>query len=100
MKKTFVKIAAVATMLVSMSGISFASYNTGAYDHAFRGQYFDPNAMVTMLSKTEYLPRYGITNYYYTYADGTVCLVQVDRAGIVHNILIKQEGLKNEKVNC
>ena len=88
MKKIFVKIAAVATMLVSMSGIGFASYNTGAYDHAYRGQYFDPNAMVTMLSKTEYLPRYGITNYYYTYGDGTVCLVQVDRAGIVHNILV------------
>lgn len=87
MKKLFVKAAAVAAMLVSMSGIGFA-HNMAAYDHAVRGQYFDPNAMVTMISKTEYLPRYQITNYYYTYADGTVCLVQVDRAGIVHNIVV------------
>ena len=85
MKKLFVKTAAVAAMLVSMSGIGFA-YNTEAYDHAYWGQYFDPNSMVTMLTKTEYLPRYQVTNYYYTYADGTVCLVQVDRAGVVHNI--------------
>ena len=92
MKKLFVKAAAVAAMLVSMSGIGFA-YNTAAYDHAARGQYFDPNAMVTMCTKVEYLPRYQITNYYYTYADGTVCLVQVDRAGIVHNIVVDQGNL-------
>lgn len=87
MKKLFVKAAVVAAMLVSMSGIGFA-HNTGAYDHAFRGRHFDPNAMVTMCTKVEYLPRYQITNYYYTYGDGTVCLVQVDRAGIVHNIVV------------
>ena len=99
MKNMMKKALLIAAVAVSCSASVFASYNTGAYDHAFRGQYFDPNAMVTMLSKTEYLPRYGITNYYYTYADGTVCLVQVDRAGIVHNILVDQEGLKNEKDN-
>lgn len=89
MKKLFVKAAAVAAMLVSMSTVGFASYNTEVYDHAYWGQYFDPNAMVTMCTKVEYLPRYKITNYYYTYGDGTVCLVQVDRAGIVHNILVE-----------
>lgn len=87
MKNMMKKALMIATVVVSCAGSVFA-YNTGAYDHAFRGQYFDPNSMVTMISKTEYLPRYGITNYYYTYGDGTVCLVQVDRAGIVHNITV------------
>lgn len=87
MKKMMKKALLIATVAVSCAGSVFA-HNTAAYDHAVRGQYFDPNAMVTMLTKTEYLPRYCITNYYYTYADGTVCLVQVDRAGIVHNILV------------
>ena len=89
MKNMMKKVLLIATVVVSCAGSVFASYNTAAYDHAVRGQYFDPNAMVTMLSKTEYLPRYQITNYYYTYGDGTVCLVQVDRTGIVHNILVK-----------
>jgi len=87
MKNMLKKALLIATVAVSCSASVFA-YNTAAYDHAVRGQYFDPNAMVTMISKTEYLPRYQITNYYYTYADGTVCLVQVDRAGIVHNIVV------------
>ena len=81
------KALLIAIVAVSMSGIGFA-HNTEAYDHAYWGQYFDPNSMVTMCTKVEYLPRYQITNYYYTYGDGTVCLVQVDRAGIVHNILV------------
>lgn len=87
MKNMLKKALLIAAVAVSCAGSVFA-YNTAAYDHAFRGQYFDPNAMVTMLTKTEYLPRYQVTNYYYTYADGTICLVQVDRAGIVHNIVV------------
>lgn len=87
MKNMLKKVVLIATFVVTSAGSVFA-YNTGAYDHAYRGQYFDPNAMVTMCTKTEYLPRYQITNYYYTYGDGTVCLVQVDRAGIVHNIVV------------
>ena len=87
MKKTMKKAFLIATVVVSCAGSVFA-YNTAAYDHAARGQYFDPNAMVTMCIKVEYLPRYQITNYYYQYGDGTVCLVQVDRAGIVHNIVV------------
>lgn len=39
-----------------------------------------------MIADIKYLPRYGITNY--IYRDGTECLVQVDGAGIVHNILV------------
>lgn len=88
MKNMLKKTLLIAAVAVSCSIPAFASYNTEAYDHAYWGQYFDPNAMVTMLTKTEYLPRYQVTNYYYTYGDGTVCLVQVDRAGIVHNILV------------
>lgn len=82
------KALVIAAIAVSCSTSVFAD-NMGAYDHAFCGQYFDPDSMVTMLTKTEYIPRYGITNYYYTYGDGTVCLVQVDRDGIVHNIVVK-----------
>lgn len=89
MKNMLKKALMITAVAVSCSASVFASYNTAAYDHAVRGRHFDPNAMVTMLSKTEYLPRYQITNYYYTYGDGTVCLVQVDRSGIVHNILVK-----------
>ena len=88
MKNVMKKALLIAAVAVFCSIPAFASYNTAAYDHAFRDQYFDPNAMVTMCTKVEYLPRYQITNYYYTYGDGTVCLVQVDRAGIVHNILV------------
>jgi lipoprotein len=88
MKNMLKKAVLIASVAVSCSASVFA-YNTGAYDHAFRGRHFDPNAMVTMCTKVEYLPRYQITNYYYTYGDGTVCLVQVDRAGIVHNILVE-----------
>lgn len=89
MKNMLKKAILIATVVVSCTGSVFAAYNTAAYDHAVRGQYFDPSAMVTMCTKVEYLPRYQITNYYYTYGDGTVCLVQVDRAGNVHNILVK-----------
>ena len=64
MRNMMKKALLIATVVVSCAGSVFAAYNTAAYDHAVRGQYFDPNAMVTMLSKTEYLPRYQITNYY------------------------------------
>lgn len=87
MKNMLKKAILVAAVAVSCSASVFA-HNVAAYDHAVRGQYFDPSAMVTMCTKVEYLPRYQITNYYYTYGDGTVCLVQVDRAGNVHNIVI------------
>lgn len=89
MKNMLKKVILIAAVAVSCSASVFAAYNTAAYDHAVRGQYFDPSAMVTVCTKVEYLPRYQITNYYYTYGDGTVCLVQVDRTGIVHNILVK-----------
>lgn len=87
MKNMLKKAVLIAAVAVSCSASVFA-HNVAAYDHAVRGQYFDPSAMVTMCTKVEYLPRYQITNYYYTYGDGTVCLVQVDRAGNVHNIVI------------
>ena len=64
------------------------NYNTSSYDHAYRGAYFNPNSMVTQCISVEYLPRYSITNYTYLYGDGTKCLVQVDKAGVVHNILV------------
>lgn len=78
----------VFILSISSNKVMAYGYNTSSYDHAYRGAYFNPNSMVTQCISIEYLPRYSITNYTYLYGDGTKCLVQVDRTGIVHNILV------------
>lgn len=78
----------VFVLSISSNKAMAYSYNTSSYDHAYRGAYFNPNSMVTQCISIEYLPRYSITNYTYLYGDGTKCLVQVDRTGIVHNVLV------------
>lgn len=80
-------ILCIASLLVLIGSVAFA-HNTEHYDHATLHQPFNPDAMVTICTDITYLPRYQITNYTYIYGDGTKCLVQVDRAGIVHSISV------------
>ena len=90
MKKVFVKIAVVAAMLVSMSGVGFAygAYNSRHYDHATLGEQFDPNSMVTQRVGTHYVRSEKTTVYAYEYGDGTICRVAVDQYGYVIQIRI------------
>lgn len=90
MKKLIVKVAAVATMLISMSGVGFAyaSYNTNHYDHATVGQKFDRFAMVTEYVGGHYLRSEQANVYSFRYADGTMCHVVAGRDGIVKRIYV------------
>lgn len=90
MKKTFVKIAAVATMLVSMSGIGFAytSYGTYQYDHAQVGRKFDKNAMVTHCTYIRYDRVEKDTIYRFEYGDGTIVDIRVSQYGNVLHIQV------------
>lgn len=90
MKKLVTKTIAVASLLVSMSGIGFAygSYNPYHYDHATVGQKFNRYAMVTEYVGGHYLRGEQSNVYIFKYADGTMCHVVVDRNGIVKRILV------------
>lgn len=90
MKKLIVKVAAVATMLISMSSVGFAyeSYNTSHYDHATVGQKFDRFAMVTEYVGGHYLRSEQANVYSFRYADGTMCHVVAGRDGIVKRIYV------------
>lgn len=90
MKKLIVKVATVATMLISMSGVGFAyeSYNTNHYDHATVGQKFNRYDMVTQYVGGHYLKGEQANVYSFKYADGTMCHVVAGRDGIVKRILV------------
>lgn len=90
MKKLIVKVAAVAAMLVSASGVGFAyeSYNTNHYDHATVGQKFNRYDMVTQYVGGHYLKGEQANVYSFKYADGTMCHVVAGRDGIVKRILV------------
>lgn len=90
MKKVFVKIAAVATMLVSMSSVGFAytSYSTNQYDHAQVGRRFNKNAMVTHCTYIRYDRLAKDDIYRFEYGDGTVVDVRVSQYGNVLHIQV------------
>lgn len=90
MKKLIVKVAAVAAMLVSASGVGFAyvDYTTNHYDHATVGQKFDRYAMVTQYVGGHYLRDEQANVYSFKYADGTMCHVVAGRDGIVKRIYV------------
>ena len=90
MKKFIVKTVAVATMLISMSGIGFAyeSYNPSHYDHATVGQKFNRFDMVTEYVGGHYLRSEQANVYSFRYADGTMCHVVAGRDGIVKRIYV------------
>lgn len=90
MKKFIVKAVAVATMLISMSGIGFAyeSYNPSHYDHATVGQKFNRFDMVTEYVGGHYLRSEQANVYSFRYADGTMCHVVAGRDGIVKRIYV------------
>lgn len=90
MKKLIVKVAAVAAMLVSASGVGFAyeDYQTNHYDHATVGQKFNRYDMVTQYVGGHYLRDEQANVYSFKYADGTMCHVVAGRDGIVKRIYV------------
>ena len=88
MKNMMKKALLIAAVAVSCSASVFASYNTGAYDHAFRGQKFDRFAMVTEYVGGHYLRSEQANVYSFRYADGTMCHVVAGRDGIVKRIYV------------
>ena len=90
MKKLIVKVAVVAALFVSTTGVGFAyeSYNTNHYDHATVGQKFNRFAMVTEYVGGHYLRSEQANVYSFRYADGTMCHVVAGRDGIVKRIYV------------